>query len=270
MQSRARRNAAQRSTRRYSLYEERVTILDEAGEQLEMLRTEEAACVQRLESAREEERRATRASAEAAEHLEAARRSESAASAARGLHSGDECPICRRDLPPDWEPPEGARLGEAEQIVDAANRAARQAEQALTRVSTERTGIGRQIAEAGDRLAGAETMLTEARQELARHVDLDADAPVPPRDTLLAPLVTACTAAMDRLAEQDRVYEGLRSESTRQETAATVALSAAANADALVEQARTAACDALERLREAVRTVPPAYRPSLELARRPG
>ena len=249
---------------KYSLYEERVTLLNEAREQLEMLRTEEAACVKRLKSARKEERRASGAAAEAHEHLEAARRSESAASAAHGLHSGDECPICRRDLPPDWEPPEGVRLSESEQIAEASRQVARQAERAVATLSAEREGMGRQIADSADRFAGAERLLTQALQELARHVDFEG-APVPPRATLLAPFDSACTEAADRLEEQDRVLEELRSEATRKETAASVARTAAASAGTLVEHARTAADDALERLREAVRTVPPAYRPSLDL-----
>ncbi len=250
---------------KYSLHEERGTVLDEARKQLEMLRTEEAACVQRLESAQEEERRASGTAAEAQEHLEEARRSESAASAAHGLHSGDECPICRRDLPGDWEPPEGALLNEAEQIAEASRQAARQAEQAVTRLGTEQAGIERQIADSEDRFAGARTMLTEARQELARHVDFGEQAPVPKRGALLAPFESACTEAEGRLAEHERETEELRLEATRKETAATVARTEAANAGKLVEHARTAAGDALERLREAVRTVPPAYRPSLDL-----
>ena len=184
---------------KYSLFEERVNVLDEAGEQLEMLRTEEAACVQRLESAREEERRAARAAKEAEEHLAAARRSESAASAAHGLHPGDECPICRRDLPADWEPPEGVRLNEAEQIAEASRQAARQGEQAVTTLSAEQAGIERQIAGSADRFAGSERLLTEALQELARHVDFFEGVPVPPRETLLAPFDSACTEALDRL-----------------------------------------------------------------------
>ena len=249
----------------YSRYEERAAELEERQRQLGELGQTDAVLAEQLQIAQEDERRATRAAAEAQEHLTLARRSESAASAAHGLHPGDECPICRRDLPADWEPLEGTRLSEAEQIADAASQAARLAEQALTRIRTERTGIERQVADAGGRLAAAESHITEARNELARHVDQDVRAPVPPRDTLLAPFEAACTEEADRLAEHDCVYGDLSSETTRQETAATVARTGAANADTLVEHTRTAADDALERLMEAVRTVPPAYRPSLDL-----
>ena len=249
----------------YSRYEERVAELEERQRQLGELRQAAAVLAEQLQTAQEDEGRATRAAAETDEHLAAARRSESAASAAHGLHSGDECPVCRRDLPPDWEPPEGARLGEAEQIADAARQAARQAEQELTRIRTERTGIEGQIADSGDRLAAAETLLTDALQELARNVDIDSGAQVPGRDTLLAPLEAACTGAADRLAEHDRVNEELRLEATRQETAASVASTAAANADTLVEHTRTAAADSLERLMVAIQAVPPAFQLSLAL-----
>ena len=253
----------------HSRYEERVAELEEMQSQLGELRQADAVLAEQLQIAEEDERRTSRSAAEADEHLAAARRSESAVSAAHGLDSGDECPICRRDLPPDWEPPEETRLGEAEQIADAAYQAARQAEQALTAIRTERTGVARQIADAEGRFAGAQTMLKEARQELARHVDLVEEAPVPRRDTLLAPLESACTEAEDRLAEHERANEELRLEATRQETAATVARTEAANAGTLVEHARTAAESALERLREAIQAVPPAYRPSLELPNNP-
>ena len=250
---------------KYSLYEERVTVLDQAREQLEMLRTKEAACGQRLESAQEEERRARRATEEADEHLAAARRSESAASAAHGLHPGDECPICRRDLPADWEHPEGVRLNEADQIAEASRQAARRAEQGVTTLSAEQVGIERQIVDSADQLAAAETLVTETRQELARHVDLEEGAPVPPRDILLAPFESTCTEASERLADHDRETEKHRLEATRQETAASVASTSADSADTLVEHTRSAANDSLERLKEAVQAVPPPFRPSLDL-----
>ena len=64
---------------------ERATERDETREHLEALRTEEAQCVQRLESALDAERRAAREAAGADEHLTAAQRAESAATAAHDL-----------------------------------------------------------------------------------------------------------------------------------------------------------------------------------------
>ena len=45
---------------------------------------------------------------------------------------GDDCPICRRGLPADWEAPEGAGLAGAEQVASAAHAAAREATRAVT------------------------------------------------------------------------------------------------------------------------------------------
>ena len=126
---------------------ERATERDETRKQLEALRTEEAQCAQRLESALDVERRAAREAAGADDHLTAAQRAESAATAAHDLHPGDACPICRRDLPADWRAPDGAGLADAMQIADAAREAAKQAASEVTAVETERKAIQRQAAE---------------------------------------------------------------------------------------------------------------------------
>ena len=250
---------------KYTRCEERATDLDETRKRFEALREEDAELAQRLEAAQEKERRAARAAAEADEHLADARRSESAAAAAHALHAGDECPICRRDLPVDWEAPVSTGLSEAQQIANAAHAAARQAVREVTTLGTERKGIERQIDDTTVRLVAADRKCTEAREELARQVELDAEASLPERSTLLAPLDAACAAASDRLAAHDRVYDELREESTRQDTAASVALEAASNADTLAEHARTAAEEAVKRLDEAIRAVPQPFRPSLDL-----
>ena len=108
-------------------------------------------------------------------------------------------------------------------------------------------------------------LLEAARHKLADHVDLDADAPLPPRDILLAPLEDACAKAADLLTEHDRVYEELRQASARRDQEASAAGAEADGADTLADQARTAADRALQRLDAAVRSVPLPYRPQLDL-----
>ena len=223
--------------------------LDQVRKQLDTLRTEEAECAQGLDSAREAERRAAREAAGADEHLAVAQRAESAAAVAHDLHPGDACPICRRDLPADWEAPDGMKLVEAREVARAANDAAREAADRATELGTERSGIQRRIADAEARLDASETRFREARQGLSREVELDADGPLPASDALIAPLEAARNEAAERLAEHDRIAEDLRADAARQDKAAGVAQEAASNARALVERTRRAAEEALRETR---------------------
>ena len=252
-------------TQKHSRCVERAAEVDESRKRLEALRDEGTDCAKRLAAAEKAEQRAAQASREADEHLAAARRLESAAAAAHELHAGDACPICRRDLPADWEAPYTAGLTEIAQVAHAANESARDAATAVTALGVEHKSLGRQAADAEGRAAAAETTLRKARRDLARDVALDGEAPLPARDVLLAPLDAACTETAERLAEHDRVSEELRGEAARQETAAGVALEAAASADRLAEQAHRNAAQAVERLAAAVRTIPQPYRPKLVL-----
>ena len=239
--------------------------LDLIRQQLDALREAETECAQGLESAREAERRAAGEAASADEHLAVARRTESAAAAAHDLHPGDACPICRRDLPAGWKAPDGTRLTEAQQVARAAHDAVREATGKVTVLDTERKGIQSRIVDGEVRLDAAETRFRGARQELAREVELDTDAPLPALDALIAPLEAARQETAERLAEHDRAAEELRKNTARQDKAAGVAREAASSAKALVEHHRRAAEDARDRLAAAIRTIPQPFRPALDL-----
>ncbi len=269
---------------------ERTAERDAARQRLDARRAEEADRAESLEAARQAARRATREAAAADDHLAAARRSESAALAARDLHAGDTCPICRRDLPDDWEAPHAAGLADAEKIARAAHEAAREADAAVTALRTERNALARQAAEAETGLANLQAALDTARRELAQAgltglppgtgpVEasspatppaaqpnlLDAETPVPERDALLAPLEAACAETAAMLAGHDRRAEELRADAAGQDKAAGVAREAAAGAEAAGDRSRRLADQAVERLKAAVRAVPEPFRPSLGL-----
>ena len=159
---------------------ERAAERDAGRKRLEALRAEEAACTERLGPARDAALHAAREAAGADEHLAAARRSESAAVAARGLHAGDACPICRRDLPGGWEAPDAAGLADAEALAEAAHEAARQADAAVTELRTEGKALSRQVTDAEARLAELQAALDTARQELAREAGLTGAPPAAP------------------------------------------------------------------------------------------
>ena len=277
--ARRRRDAVER---KHARHVERAAERDAARQRLETLRAEEAECAENLKTAQEAAHVAARDAAGADEHLAAARRSESAAVAARGLHAGDACPICRRDLPGDWEAPDAAGLADAEAVARAAQEAAREADAAVTALRTEGKALTRQAADAEAGLADVEAALDAARQELAREAGLtrtsspaapiaarpgllDAEAPLPEGDALLAPLEAACTETAALLAEHDRLAEELRADAARQATTAGVAREAAASAGALADRSRRHAAQAVERLEAAVRVVPEPFRPSLDV-----
>ena len=295
--SRRRRDAVEQ---KHARCVERAAERDAARRRLEALRAEEAACAERLGPAQDAALRAARDAAGADEHLAAARRSESAAVAARGLHAGDACPVCRRDLPGGWEAPDADGLADAEAVAGAAHEAAREADAAVTELRTEGKALSRQVADAETGLADMQAALETARQELAREAGLtgasppqaptaaqpalpdavrpesaapmvaqrgapDAEAPLPERDALLAPLEAACTETAAMLAGHDRRAEELRADAAGEDTAAGVAREAAANAGAAADRSRRHAAQAVERLEAAVRAVPKPFRPSLGL-----
>ena len=251
--------------RRHARCVELVADQDHVREQADAFRAEEAACARGLESAREQENRAAREAASADEHLAVAQRAESAAAAAHDLHPGEACPICRRDLPADWEAPDATRLVEARRVAKAAHDAAREAAGRATTLDAERRGIQRRIADAEAGLAESETRFRDALQGLAREVELDTDAPLPAREALVTPLEVTCRESAERLAEHDRAAEYLRDDAARQDKAAGVAQEAASSARALVERARRTGEEALQRLGTAIQTIPQPFRPGLDL-----
>ena len=239
--------------------------LDHARKQVDAFRAEETECAQGLESARDAQLRAAREAASADEHLAVARRTESAAAAAHDLHPGDACPICRRRLPADWEAPADAGLADAKQVADAAREAAKKATNEVTVVETERKGIQRQVAATQTRLVALEARLREVRLELVREVVIDADADLPERDALLAPLEAACEETAERLTEHDHAAKELRANAAEQDKAAGVARQAAASAGLLADQSRENATRAVEQLEAALRGIPQSFRPRVDL-----
>ena len=253
--------------RKHSRCADRAAAADEARKRFATLRAKAGDCAKRLAAAEKAERQASRAARTADEHLAAARRAGSAAAAAQHLHAGDACPICRRELPANWEAPDAAGLEQATQVATAAAEAAREAIGSATALGADHKGLAGQASDAEADATAAEAALRDARRELARDVlpDPHADTPLPDRDALIAPLEAACTEAAARLAEHDRIGEELRSDGARQETTARVAQEAAASADKLAAQSQEIAIQSVERLAAAVGSIPQLYRPKLPL-----
>ena len=249
----------------YTRSKDRRTDLHEADKRLEERRSEEAGRTEAFETAMEQESRTKCEAAEAEEHLSAARRSDSAANAARGLHQGDSCPVCRRELPADWEAPADTGLGDAERIAEAARRAARAAEQHVTRLDTELRGSRKRVSEAQTHFDECEARFRQSREELARLAVLDPGFSLPERDGVLAPLMAAREKAKAALAEHESIAERLGKEATRRDTDAQLARQDAENAERTAETSRQVANARLESLNDALRTIPDPFRPELDL-----
>ena len=178
---------------------------------------------------------------------------------------GTPAPSAAATSPPTGKAPDSTKLIEARQVARATHDAAREAAGRATALDAEQKGIQRQLADTEARRTASGTRFRNALQELAREVELDADAPLPARDALIAPLEATRKETAEHLAEHDRVAEDLRADAVRQDKAAGVAEEAASSARALVERTRRTGEEALERLGAAIPTIPRPFRPGLEL-----
>jgi DNA repair protein SbcC/Rad50 len=203
--------------------------------------------------------------------LDALRRAQAAAHAAHGLHPGDPCPVCQRELPAQFAPPEAPSLVAAEQSALEAEETANRARTLAARVQAEVDGAREHLDELRSRyeedLAAAGDALAAARASLGvPATDLTPDALGRPDQELLAGLLAAVNEA-DRQAEQaDAEAAALRQRATQ---AATEAKERGLN----LERRKREQEGLLERLRRRLSgavsraaMLPAAYRPSLPTA----
>lgn len=141
-----------------------------------------------------------------------AQRHNAAATAAHGLHSGDDCSVCNRPLPPDWQPPTAEDL-------DTAHRAKETTQVVLTEVRNK-------IRDLATRAEITDNQATELQQDgdlsresartaaarLARLIGADEIdiATLPPGDELLRTLSGAVSRAREELAAYDSESQQLR------------------------------------------------------------
>ena len=230
--------------------------------------------------------------------LDRARRASSAAAAAHGLHPGDDCPVCRQDLPQDWTPPPDEGLADAEEAARTAKKKAQETADRATGARTRLQGIEGQLADArsearcafqecraatADLVArfgdGADAAASGAQAAHAQIADLagapgvpdgpDAEpAPLPPllpRDRLLVPLDEHVRKSADDLARHDEAHEVLADRLEQRSTEAAGAVAEASGAQKLAEAAHSAAVGALNQLNRNVAETPSPYRPSVDL-----
>ena len=226
--------------------------------------------------AEEQTQRATEAEAAHAEHAKAkkdaeaadtqlarARRASSAAAAAHGLHPGDDCPVCRRDLPQDWKPPRDEGLAEAEDAARTAKKDAQETADRATGARTRLQGVEDQLAGARSEAERASHEYRAAAAEIVARFGDGADAAA--LDALLGPLDEHVRKSADDLARHDEAHKALADQLEQRSTEAAAAVAEASGAQQLAEAAHSAAVGALNRLNRNVAETPSPYRPPIDL-----
>ena len=260
----ARRNLEQME-RQYRECEDHRRGVVAAREKREAARREHAELAARLEVAQEQEGRA-RAAANAAEAVHAeARRANSAAAAAHGLHPGDDCPICRRDLPAAWTAPGDGGLDDAKQAAREAGAQAREAGMRVAGLRAGQQGGEKRLREFGDAVSAARDALRQGLEGLGQGgpgTD-DLDAPLPELASLPGPLEAALADATARVEAHDRVRDGLADRAGNAGRAAATAREAARGDSKRAHDTRQAATSALGDLTRKIGSIPAPFRPRL-------
>ena len=265
-----RRRDAEQAHERCSRLHQSATDAQAKATRLAEERTQRAA---EAEAAHAEHANAKKDAEAADTQLARARRASSAAAAAHGLHAGDDCPVCQRDLPQDWKPPPDEGLAEAEDAARTAKKDAQETAERATRARTRLQGIEGQLADARSEAKRASQECQAATAELvARFGDgagPDAEpTPLPPllpRDRLLGPLDEHVRESADDLARHDEAHKALADQLAERSTEAVAAVADASNAQTLAEAARTYAGRALDQLNRNVGETPSPYRPPVDL-----
>ncbi|MCY4485376.1 MAG: SMC family ATPase [Spirochaetaceae bacterium] len=285
---------------RYDAAQQAAQVVQTAQGELTRRELLRGAAAERLQASDAESRRLSQAEARAREHREAAQRSRSAAVAAAPLHPGDECPICRALLAPDWQRPVSLDLDQATAAARAAEHAASEAHAARTEHATRTQLAERAVADATEQLQGRLEAAAKARAELRQRLATwlatpaasaarsaagtvepplgaadtlamlaDRDpagtpaAPLPPATRLLATVEAHAATAARAVDEHSRTLAFLHHAAAQREQEARTMAQTAAGADAHQAAAEQAEAGADARLRQAVASIPEPYRPAL-------
>lgn len=255
-----RRRDAERAHEHCSRLHQSATDAQAKATRLAEERTQRAA---EAEAAHAEHEKAKKDAAAADTQLARARRASSATAAAHGLHPGDDCPVCRRDLPQDWKPPPDEGLAEAEDAARTAKKDAQETAERATRARTRLQGVDDQLAVARPEAERASQEYRAAAAEIVARFGDGADAAA--LDRLLGPLDEHVRESADDLARHDEAHKALADQLEQRSNEAAAAVAEASGAQQLAEAAHSAAVGALNRLNRNVGETPSPYRPPVDL-----
>ena len=149
-----------------------------------------------------------------------AQRHNAAAAAAHGLHVGDDCSVCNRPLPPEWQPPTAEDLDAARYNRQAAAARLTEVRDNSRDLSTRSDIISAQVTELRQEADRCQEAARTAAGLLApllgrNQIDL---SPLPSADEVLQPLSSAVTGAREELAAHDAESQQLRDQRTAAQT----------------------------------------------------
>ena len=200
-----------------------------------------------------------------------AQRTNAAAAVAHGLCPGDECPVCRSELPEDWVPPKDTGLDAARET----NRAVRSEADEASRVVAD---LEAQQKSARQGIASVRRDLGELRSEIAAALDhlrntaglddafpLPGDAPLRDREEVLAAARQRFREAEAKLDRHRTEAQALREVHTSAQVDETSARQAHRHARNDLDRTRNAAHETLDALNRSIRSIASPFRPRLTL-----
>ena len=247
---------------------ERVRSVEEglAGRENEMVEV-----IARLATARDALQGARERLQRAERELTEAGRANAAAVAAHGLCPGDECPVCRGDLPEGWVPPRDTGLDAARETSRAARSEADEASRVVAGLEAQQKSARQGIASVRKDLDALRSEIAGALGRLGSTAGLDdafplaRDAPLPDREEVLAPArqrFREAEAKLDRHRSEALALREVHASAQVEETSARQSLTHARND---IDRSRRTADEVLGALNGNIQSIPPPFRPRLIL-----
>lgn len=206
---------------------------------------------------------ATAAAGKCEHEFESVRRSNAAATAAEGTSAGDPCPVCDRELPAGFSPPEATGLDRSRQALDKAN-------QDLKAAAEREAAAGRAFAEAKQALSDARKRRTKADGDskkaaaaLAKILGRKTVKLAESRDDLLAKLDVAREKADARASDAEAEAEEALDAMREAESAAATHRTATEAEQKRLAADRRSLDKRLERVAKKVADLPEPVRPNL-------
>ncbi|MCY4574790.1 MAG: SMC family ATPase [Gemmatimonadetes bacterium] len=207
----------------------------------------------------------------AEQELNEARRTNAAAAAAHGLCPGDECPVCRGDIPEGWTPPRDTGLDAAREAHNAARSQADVTGRVVADLKAQQKSARQGTACVKEELDALRSEIAGALGHLRGAAGLDdafplaQDAPLPDRDQVVAPAGQRLREAEAKLSDHRAEAEELRKAQTSAQVEATSARQTLEHARDAITRTRNTAAETLDALNQRIRSIPQPFRPQLIL-----
>ena len=224
----------------------------------------------RLANAQNDLQRARERLQHTEQELSEARRTNAAAAAAHGLCPGDECPVCRSDIPEGWSPPRDTGLDVARKAHKAARSHADEAGKVMADLRAQQKSGQQGIAKTRRDLNDLRSEIGGALERVRNATGfVDAriaqDEPLPDREEALAPVQRQLEEADAKLGEHRTEAKGLSEAHTDARMAETTARQTLNHARNETGRTRKAAGETLDALNRRIQSIPQPFRPQLIL-----